>query len=139
MTGLACRLRCFLFRALNRWRTWPLEWYLAGMAVWTGAFVLAASTPYSVGPLTGLPTWGLGALLCTHGGASLWALLTKRTDLCRRSALVSFGLWLGIGVLIWRGPVDSPLACSLALSPAGASAWVYLRLAWIVEGGRWLP
>lgn len=127
-----------LFALLHR-KTTELEWYLAWHALVVGVWVLI---PYhrSIREdviFAAAPEAILGALFAGHGLAALAVLWSERKarprsqknlDRCRHSALVSFGLWLALGVGYGLTEPRAGIAIPVLMSPAAAAMWVYLRL-----------
>lgn len=126
MTELAKGL---LFDLLLRRRTHALEVFLGVEALLVGAWVAwPGPNAFANELLQLIPDPIISAVLVTHGLGSLMALYYRDVHMCRRSALVSAGIWAFLLAIFVFAPPRTLLTVPLVLGLALASLWVYLRL-----------
>jgi len=119
-----------LLNELLRRRTHALEVFLAIEAILAGLWLLWPG-PKSFKPpmvLYLIPDPILGAIMLSHGIASMLALWKNDVERCRHAALASAAIWSFLMTLmIFSPPVELfmiPLVAGLVV----ASVWVYVRL-----------
>lgn len=107
-----------------------LEATLGMLAIGAGLYVLFPGRPTFTAPtaFAFVPDWALGMLLAAHGIGALVSLYYGDIRMCRRSALVSAGIWTALGVGMSWSPPGTLLFVPVALILAASSLWVYVRL-----------